>query len=1059
MFYKLILKATILLGSLIFTVSSSAQTTQPQPAVYNQKLQSASLLFMENKGQVADDKSNLQPDILFTANSAGAKVYLSANTIHYQFTKTEYPKGYDPHKREPAKNPQQEAELQKQIKQSTHRFTVELKGANLHPTITTEKESAYTENYYLAQCPNGIIGVHGYEKITYKNVYPNIDWVMYSKGGFMEYDFLVHPGGNPEHIELKVKDAESVSITAAGELLMKTSLGEVKEKAPVSFVDGKKIETHFKNLGDGTIGFDVRAESGKELRIDPSIVWSTYYGGPGLESDGHCASDNHGNVYLTSRTGSSTGISSGGGFQTNINGNKYDVFVAKFNNNGNRIWATYYGGSDQEHAQSCTTDGSGNVYIAGVTSSTDVIAAGGFQNTYAGSDDAFIAKFSGSGARIWGTYCGGSGYEADIHCCTDSNNNVYLSGTTSSSTGIAAGGFQNTLVTNGLSGVDAFLVKINSTGNRLWGTYYGGESSERGSSCATDAGGNVYLAGKTNSSAGVASGGFQNTHLNGTLNEDAFLVKLDGSGSRLWATYYGGILNDWGRTCSTDKFGNVFLAGETWSTIDIASNGFQMNKSGDLDGFIIQFDSNGNRLWGSYYGGTKREVILSCSTDGAGSVYITGLTESTSNIYFNGFQNTYQGTNDVFIAKISNCGDLVWSSYFGGNANDVGWSCAADPFGNVFISGYTSSTSGIALGGYQNQLNTHIDCYLSKIDATTISSVPTAPLISTIYDTVCTGAALTLKITSGNLNSATFWQWRKDSCNGTPVDTGTSISVTPSTTTTYYVRGEGGCIMPGLCGSITINVKAGPVASFSISDSIGCGSLPVSFNNTTQNALLLQWNFGDGTSAADSLPQPHMYMPGNYTVTLEAANDICSTTASKTIRVLHSPVAAFSVSPIINTPVQLSSALFQFTNASQNANRYLWRFSNTDSASSQNPVHIFTSTGNYYVNLYAYNSLHCVDSVTHGPLVVIADVPLQIPNAFSPNGDGINDKWLISGLQGNVNNSVNVFNRWGQLVFTSIGYNKPWDGSYKGKTLPVDTYYYIINVNNKSYNGSVMLLR
>ena len=236
------LKPTVLVALVtVIAFKTYSQQVKTDPATYHQKLQSSALLFMENKGQVADAEGNLRPDILFTANSGGAKLYLSANSIHYQFTKTEFPEGYDPHKREPVNDSQKELELQRQIKTSTHRFSLELQGANFHPLISTEKQSRYTENYYLARDPNGITGVHGYEKIIYKNVYPNIDWVIYSKGGFMEYDFLVHPGGNPAHIKLKVKDAVSVGINVDGELIMKTSLGEVTEKAPLSYADGKPV--------------------------------------------------------------------------------------------------------------------------------------------------------------------------------------------------------------------------------------------------------------------------------------------------------------------------------------------------------------------------------------------------------------------------------------------------------------------------------------------------------------------------------------------------------------------------------------------------------------------------------------------------------------------------------------------------------------------------------------------------------------------------------------------------------------------------------------------------
>jgi len=566
------LKPAVLLLALVTVIAfkSYSQQVNTDPATYHQQLQYSSLLFMENKGQVTDVKGKLRPDILFTANSGGAKLYLSANSIHYQFTKIEYPKGYDPHKREPIKDFQKQAELQKQIKTGTHRFSLELQGANLHPAVSTEKQSAYTENYYLAHCPNGITGVHGYEKIIYKNVYPNIDWVIYSKGGFMEYDFLVHPGGNPSNIKLKIKDAESVSITAGGELLMKTSLGEVMEKAPISYSDGAVVESHFKQLGDGTIGFDVLPRPGQELKIDPSVVWATYYGGSGDDQSRAVCVDRVGSIYITGTSDSRTGIAAGG-FQDTLTSTFVFAcaYLVKFNRNGTRLWGTYYCGNLVESGYACTTDTIGNVYLTGSAASTMGVASGGFQDTLSGNSDAFLVKFSSSGIRLWATYFGGNDDDEAVGCTTDNTGNIYLCGRTESPTGLAYNGFQNTF--NGV--VDAFLVKFSSNGNRLWATYYGGSNYEVGFGCATDASGNVYLSGETTSSNAIASGGFQNT-LAGFNEPDAFLVKFSPNGARIWGTYYGGSDSEPSGYCTVDGSGNVYLTGQTHSTTGIASGGF-----------------------------------------------------------------------------------------------------------------------------------------------------------------------------------------------------------------------------------------------------------------------------------------------------------------------------------------------------------------------------------------------------------------------------------------------------------------------------------------------------
>lgn len=114
--------------------------------------------------------------------------------------------------------------------------------------------------------------------------------------------------------------------------------------------------------------------------------------------------------------------------------------------------------------------------------------------------------------------------------------------------------------------------EVQCIGVRQWATYYGGVTFEFGACCAVDGNGNAYLAGSSNSSAGIGSGGHQNSY-NG--NYDAFLVKFDASGVRQWGTYYGGTNGENGNACAVDGSGNVYLAGQTNSSGSIASSGHQ----------------------------------------------------------------------------------------------------------------------------------------------------------------------------------------------------------------------------------------------------------------------------------------------------------------------------------------------------------------------------------------------------------------------------------------------------------------------------------------------------
>jgi hypothetical protein len=382
------------------------------------------------------------------------------------------------------------------------------------------------------------------------------------------------------------------------------------------------------------------------------------------------------------------------------------------------VWATYYGGAIYDVGNCVATDDSGNIFLGGYTSSTSGIASGGFQNTYGGGTyDAFLVKFDGSGNRLWATYYGSNNNDHVYAIATDHAGNVYLAGGTSSTSGIASGGFQNTY---GGGSYDAFLVKLDTSGNRLWATYYGGAGWEQATGISTDTAGNVYLTGFTNSSAGIASGGFQNSYGGG--NYDSFLVKFDSTGNRMWATYYGGAGDEGydGNSVCNDHAGNIYLTGWTSSTSGIASGGFQNAPGGAKDAFLAKFDASGNRIWATYYGGTGDEGGITnilfgknVATDLSGNVYLSGTTASTSGIASNGYQNSYGGgAYDCYLSKFDSTGNRLWATYYGGTGDERGWSVATDASGNVYLTGRTNSASGIASGGFQNTNHGNYDAFL-----------------------------------------------------------------------------------------------------------------------------------------------------------------------------------------------------------------------------------------------------------------------------------------------------------------------------------------------------------
>lgn len=319
---------------------------------------------------------------------------------------------------------------------------------------------------------------------------------------------------------------------------------------------------------------------------------------------------------------------------------------------------------------------------------------------------------------LWATYYGGNNDDAASSTAVDGDGNVYIAGTTESAASMASGGFDNSL--GGTH--DAYLAKFNSNGVLQWATYYGGTDEEYGLSCTVDAISNVFLAGYTYTTTGIGSGGHQNTFGGGT-SSDAFLVKFNSSGTRQWATYYGGNAGDIGYACCTDASGNVYLGGSTSSTANISTAGAHATVGGTNCGFIVKFNSSGTRQWGTYYGyvfsTTANTRVNAICTDAAGNIYAAGETTQDLVIADGGHDNNFSGTRDAFLVKFSGSGTRQWGTYYGYNdGNTSGNACATDGSNNVYLLATTTATRFLATtGSHQSVIGGNSDAVLVKFDA------------------------------------------------------------------------------------------------------------------------------------------------------------------------------------------------------------------------------------------------------------------------------------------------------------------------------------------------------
>jgi len=385
------------------------------------------------------------------------------------------------------------------------------------------------------------------------------------------------------------------------------------------------------------------------------------------------------------------------------------------------IWATYFGGSGNDESNCIATDDSGNVYMAGQTTSANGIATrGAFQTSYAG-DDAFIAKFNDKGQILWATYYGGNMGDGFNDIATDHFGNVFAGGGARSSALATSGAYQTQIDSKENGAESAILAKFNGSGIRLWATYFGGNFNEIAWGAATDSAGNVYITGLSGSDSGIATKGAYQTSLSNRI--DAFLAKFSENGVLKWATYFGG--NDGAESLgvATDASGNVFITGNTSSNAGIATNGaFQTSNAGNQDAFLAKFSGIGTIQWATYFGGNNTNsdtYAWAVATDLLNNVYITGGTISTDDIATKGaYQTSLGGATDAFLTKFSSSGARIWATYYGGPGEDEAESIACDNIGDVFILGTTASSTGVATAGaFQSTFNSSTHVFFAKFNS------------------------------------------------------------------------------------------------------------------------------------------------------------------------------------------------------------------------------------------------------------------------------------------------------------------------------------------------------
>lgn len=683
--------------------SSSYSTRMPFEA---EKTHKNRIYFEENKGQVRNQYWHPRPDVLFTSEINGLNFYILKDGLSYQLCRTK-------------KNMKEDEANEIEI------YRIDLKWKNYNPkyTISTHGPLPGYNNYYNVPIGNEpALFVKSYENVIIHDLWPGVDLIFYGQDGQLKYDWLLN---NPEalkNISFEVRGAKPK--IEGNYLVLETPLGTLKEGSLTAVQEGRNLPCTWVVKGRSVSLAVDHVIPGKSLRIDPPVqIWGTYYGGVPSDAFLNCYVDtltNH--VYGTGSTSSSSSIATSGTHQTTLQ-TYPDAFIVKFNNNGVRLWGTYYGGEGNDYGLDIATDANGNVYFGGSTLSTfNISSPGAHQTTFGGSmwSDGFLVKLNPSGLRLWGTYYGGTGLEDVNACAVDLNGNVYIAGYTNTSTPSSViattGAHQETKS----GGQDAYIAKFDSGGVRIWGTYYGGGSNDRAFDLKISPDNHLIVCGLTASTNQIATPGAHKTTVGGT---DAFLSKFTLDGTIVWGTYVGGPLTEHGNACDVDASNNIYITGFTNSIsgTGIGTPGTHSSTyiGGAWDAFLIKFSPTGTRLWGTFFGGNDDDRANDCTVDKNGGVIIMGNTLSTTGIATPGaFQSSYAGNTDAFAARFNvTDGTLYYSTYFGGANTEYGMSCATDNQGSFFLAGSTHSPSGIATpGSHQSSHNnpTLEDAFISK---------------------------------------------------------------------------------------------------------------------------------------------------------------------------------------------------------------------------------------------------------------------------------------------------------------------------------------------------------
>lgn len=1002
-----------------------------------------------------------------------------------------------------------------------HTIKMKYLGANPNSEISGHYKTEFYYNYIHGNnSENNYQRVRVFKGLKYKDIYPGIDIRYFGSGENLKYDFIVDPGADPDQIQMKYEGASKLTLKN-GQLHINTSVGSFSEKIPSVYqiINGERIEIKAKYfLRGNVVSFRLGDYyTGYELIIDPTLVFSSFTGSSANNWGFTATYDNFGNTFAGGIVWNDGGTfpTNVGAYLTNFQGAQGDIDlgISKFSSDGSQlIYSTFIGGNGIEIPQSLVVDDLGNLYILGATGSDDfpMLDNSGVQTNFGGGvkpfhqaynfgigTDAFIALLSADGTNLSAaTYFGGSendglnlglyqnyGDDARGEIIFD-DGNVFI--ITNSNSGDIS--LKNSYLSNNQGQQDMIIASFTRGLDSLrWGTYFGGADDDAGYSIKKDAFGSIVIAGGTKSQNINSKVNALNSNPIGGI--DGYVAKFDAnSGSFLQGTYIGTSQNDQVFFVDLDKDQNVYLFGQSKGSVNMSTGKYSNPGS---EQFLKKLSNNiQSEIWSTQIGSGmgKSDLVPSAFLiDDCYNIYLSGWNGNSNRIILGGnplgntnslptspdaAQNTTDGSDFYFMVLDRDATNLEYASYFGGTSNEHvdGGTSRFDPNGSIFqavCAGCGSGTFPTTPGAYSQANGTPIingtsQCNLGVIKMDfeiTVRSIPEIDL-SLDIDTVCDSIHVRFKNSSVN---ADLYQWDFD--NGE-----TSNSAEP--TASFGAIGNYNIRLIALdtnCGiSDTSYVEldhtggSEPDAAFKAKYFSCDTDFQTQFNNLSRNAHLFEWDFGDGNVSFDENPRHNYSNYGSYIVKMRAFDSVCFKFSNCIDTIVFadtveapSPFAKIASCGDGSIDVQLINNRKRFN--------YFWDFGADGTTSNdQQPLYYYSEPGKYTIRLKIEDP-KCGLSYSFEYPVAIDNIAREmfIPNAFTPNGDNLNETFEIFGNQCGQDDEIRIFNRWGEQIFYS---NKPFEEFWDAKTpnnsqAPMGVYTYSIRNGTNILKGYFTLIR